>query len=166
MSRNQRVVLLALAAVVLVVAFVLARQSGDDEGSSTATVPTTAQTQPAEPAEPAGDAGSEADAEAEATEAEESTPSEPAEPAPPLVRAEGGQPVGGVQELGYDKGEQVDFRVRSDTDEELHIHGYEVTKALPAGKAVRVRFPADIEGRFEIELHGAAVQIAQLEVQP
>ncbi|HEY8584314.1 MAG TPA: hypothetical protein VIL49_15260 [Capillimicrobium sp.] len=170
MSRNQRFALLALAVVVLVVGFVVARSAGDDdEPSQSASVPAAAQTQPPEPAEPADGAGSEAGAEAEATEeeeADEAQPSEPAEEAPPLIRTEGGQPVGGVEELSYALGDEVDFRVRSDVDEELHVHGYEIVEPLPAGKAVRVRFPADIDGRFEIELHGAGSQIAELEVQP
>lgn len=159
MSRNARALVLALAAVALVVGFVIAQRSGDDDSDdATATATQTV-------AETAGAETGAADA-AEPGAADDAGPPEEPEPKPPLVRVEGQQPVGGVQELVFHQGDVVDFRVRSDVDEELHVHGYDVTKALPAGKAVRVRFPADIEGRFEVELHGAHVQVARLEVQP
>lgn len=159
MSRNARALVLALAVVVLVVGFVVAQQAGDDDDSSSASS-TVTQSQPA--GEEAAKPEASGTGKAEAPEAEP----EPAEPKPPLVEVVGAQPVGGVQELVFEEGGEADFRVRSDIDEEIHVHGYDVTKALPAGKTVRVRFPADITGRFEVELHGAAVEIARLEVQP
>jgi major membrane immunogen (membrane-anchored lipoprotein) len=77
-----------------------------------------------------------------------------------------GKPVGGVQQLEYDAGEQVRFAVRSDAADEVHVHGYDVTERLPAGQAVRISFPAEIEGIFEVELHGSEMQIAELRVNP
>lgn len=162
MSRKQRSLVLVLAVVVLVVGFVIARQAGDDDESTT-TAGTVAQTVPAEASEPEGGAGDETGAEAEATEPEAA---KPAKPRPPLVEVAGGQPVGGVKELGYDRGDLVDFRVRSDVADEIHVHGYDVEQELPAGEAVRIRFPADIDGRFEVELHESGAQIVELEVQP
>ncbi|HEU4656192.1 MAG TPA: hypothetical protein VFR97_01640 [Capillimicrobium sp.] len=164
MSRTQRSLVLALAVVVLVVGFVIARSAGDDDGdgasSTTATTAAQAQTQAAAPE---GEAGSEADAKAEATEDEATAP---AEPKPQLIVVKGGAPVGGVARLEATKGDRVEFRVRSDAPDELHVHGYEIEEELPAGRTVDVSFPADIDGRFEIELHGSETQIAELEVQP
>jgi hypothetical protein len=80
-----------------------------------------------------------------------------------------GKPVGGVQELTYNKGDQVNIEVILDQPaEEVHVHGYEIEK--PAQKSpVRFSFPADIDGVFEIEVHeegGGDVQIAELTVNP
>jgi hypothetical protein len=158
MSRTMRAAVLALAVAVLVVGFVIAQQAGDDDASGGATV---AQTQQAEQ-QP--EAGSDDGLEAGRTPAEQEAT--PITPEPPLVRVRGGEPVGGVQQLAFDKGDRVDFRVRADAADEIHVHGYDVVRQLPAGETVRIRFPADIDGRFEVELHGTGTQIARLEVQP
>lgn len=78
----------------------------------------------------------------------------------------GGEPVGGVEELEYDAGEQVRFRVRSDVADEVHVHGYDVEEEIPAGGTASLSFPADIEGIFEVELHESEAQIAELRVNP
>jgi hypothetical protein len=74
--------------------------------------------------------------------------------------------VGGVEELEFDKGDQVRFVVRSDVADEVHVHGYDKTEDVPAGGSVRFSFPADIEGVFEIELEGRGEPIAELRVNP
>jgi hypothetical protein len=77
-----------------------------------------------------------------------------------------GEPVGGVQELEYSAGEQVRFDVRSDVADEIHVHGYDLMKDVPAGGSVSFSFPAEIEGIFEVELEGRKEQIAELRVNP
>ena len=42
----------------------------------------------------------------------------------------------------------------SDVADEIHVHGYDLKKDVPAGGSVRFSFPASIEGVFEIELEG------------
>jgi hypothetical protein len=78
------------------------------------------------------------------------------QPGPAIERivVRGGKPLSGVKRLEYKKGERVRFSVRSDAADEVHVHGFDVTKALPANRNVRFTFPADIEGVFEVELHG------------
>ncbi|HEX2096805.1 MAG TPA: hypothetical protein VHF50_05490 [Solirubrobacterales bacterium] len=87
-------------------------------------------------------------------------------PAVPTIVVRAGKPVGGVRELDFDAGGTVRFAVRSNTVDELHIHGYDVERQLPAGRTVRVEFPASIEGIFEAELHGSGEQIAELRINP
>lgn len=77
-----------------------------------------------------------------------------------------GEPVGGVQELEYSAGEQVRFTVRSDVADEIHVHGYDLMKDVPAGGSVSFSFPAELEGIFEVELEGLKEQIAELRVNP
>jgi hypothetical protein len=89
-----------------------------------------------------------------------------AKPVVPAIVVRDGAPVGGVQELSFEAGERIRFDVRSDSADELHVHGYDVERALPAGRTVRVDFPASIEGLFEAELHGSGEQIAELRIEP
>ena len=89
------------------------------------------------------------------------TPTPTPKPQPPLLQ------TGKVTKLRFEQGGTVRFRVRSEGTEEIHVHGYDVTKAIPAGnKPVTVSFPAEITGIFEIELHGTGEQIGQLRVDP
>jgi plastocyanin len=77
-----------------------------------------------------------------------------------------GEPVGGVQELEYTAGEQIRFTVDSDVADEVHVHGYDLMKDVPAGGSVSFSFPAEIEGIFEVELEKHQEQIAELRVNP
>jgi hypothetical protein len=161
MSRNQRIALLGLAAVVLVVAFVIARSSGDEDSEdstqarTTATTPasTTADTQPS-------------DEDVPPAETDSAQTEEPAEPQVPTIRVRDGKPVGGVEELRFQKDEQIAFDVRSNQTTEIHVHGYDITKVVPGGGVARFRFKATIEGIVEVEDHGTGELIAELEVRP
>ena len=84
----------------------------------------------------------------------------------PTIVVENGEPVGGVQELEYSAGDQIRFEVDSDVADEIHVHGYDLMKDVPAGGSVSFSFPAEIEGIFEVELEGRKEQIAELRVNP
>jgi len=84
----------------------------------------------------------------------------------PTVVVRDGEPVGGVQELEYSAGEQIRFRVSSDKVEEIHVHGYDIAKNVPAGGTVEFDFPAELEGIYEAELEGLGVQIVELRINP
>ena len=81
-------------------------------------------------------------------------------PKPPLLTANSGKTV------RANKGEVVRFRARSKTAEQLHVHGYDILRALPAGRTVTVRFRASLEGIYEIELEGSHTPVGELEVRP
>ncbi len=84
----------------------------------------------------------------------------------PTIEVRDGEPVGGIEKIEVSAGEQVRFRVHSDVAEEVHVHGYDLMKDVPAGGTVEFDFPADIEGIFEAELEGVGVQILELRVNP
>ena len=63
------------------------------------------------------------------------------------------------------KGTQVRLKVTSDKADELHVHGYDLEKELPAGEQVTLDFTADQTGLFEIETHESGLQLVQLEVR-
>jgi heme/copper-type cytochrome/quinol oxidase subunit 2 len=79
---------------------------------------------------------------------------------------EDGQPVGGVRRIEVDEGDRIAFSVRSDVADEVHVHGFDFHKDVPAGGSVRFSFPATITGVFEVELEAAKVQLASLTVNP
>ena len=146
MSRGQRFTYLGIAAAIAVVAVILLAGGGGEtdagnDSAATATATATADTGGAP--------------------AEESTPTPtPTPKPPPLLRP------GRERALTVEQGKTVRFRVRSGVDEEVHVHGYNITKALPAGKTVTVSFKGDIPGIFEVELHGSGALLAQLKVVP
>jgi FtsP/CotA-like multicopper oxidase with cupredoxin domain len=149
MSRGARLGFLAVAVIILLVAFLMLRPSSDDPETTadapTAT-PTLADTSTPEPG---------------ATETPTPTPTpKPTVDSGPLLTG------GKVQKIRVDKGETVRFRVRSSKDEEVHIHGYDIKKNVKAGQTVRVSFKATIDGIFEIEFEDSATQIAELRVDP
>jgi hypothetical protein len=85
---------------------------------------------------------------------------------PVEISVQGESPVGGVQDITVKQGERVRFTVRSDTAQEIHVHGYDFHKDVPANGSVNFDFPAKINGIFEIELEKPGVQIASLRVNP
>ena len=146
MSRSQRLTFLAVAAAIAVVAvavLLIAGGGGDDEQQAGATA---TQAPTATPTEPAGTA----------TPTATATP----EPQPPLVTA------GKITNLRFKQGQTVAFRVRADTTDEVHVHGYDIGKEVDAGGSVGFDFPATIEGVFEVELESRGEQILELRVNP
>jgi hypothetical protein len=84
----------------------------------------------------------------------------------PTIVVRNGEPVGGIEELEYSAGEEIRFRVSSDQAEEIHVHGYDLSKDVPAGGTVEFDFPAELEGIYEAELEELGVQIIELRVNP
>lgn len=149
MRKGQRFTFLAIAALIAIVAVVVLAGSGGDESGDSGE-PAAATATPSATQEP-----QEASPQATETPTHEPTP----EP-PPLVRS------GRVTKLEATEGKTVRFRVRSDTDEEIHVHAYDIDRDIPAGKTVDVAFKADITGVIEIEFHGSGETIAELKVEP
>lgn len=149
------IVVAALAAAVALF-FVLA---GGDDGAATAGSQT-----------PQPEAGNQSIAPSAATKPQSApaTTASPAKPRPRVGRifVRGGRPAGGVRRFEFKRGERVRFAVYSDAADEVHIHGFDIRKAVPARRLVSFSFPADIEGVFEVELHGAHAQIAELRIGP
>ena len=157
MSSRARLLLVLVTAVALAGGFVLASGVAEEEGSSTPAAATATTRE-----EPDATTQAQTGAPETETQARET----PAAPRIPTLVVEGGRPRDEARELTFAKGERVRFRVRSDVAEELHIHGYDRYVDVAPGRTATVSFPATIEGIFEIELHGAGVQLASLRVEP
>ena len=90
----------------------------------------------------------------------------PAEPAFEEIRTADGLAVGEVRTVSVESGATVRLAFRSDAPGEVHIHGYDRYVDVKAGRTVRTRFPAELEGIFEMEDHGSGALLAKLRVEP
>ena len=82
------------------------------------------------------------------------------------VSVVGGKPDGGVQHLTVDQGDEVTVHVTSDgVEDEVHVHGYDLSQDVSPSEPAEITFTADIAGRFEIELEEAGTPIGELEVR-
>ena len=81
------------------------------------------------------------------------------------IRVVGGKPDGGIVRQTVDKDARVVVVVTSDTADEVHIHGYDISADVEAGATVEIPFVADTPGRFDIELENLGVQLAEITVQ-
>jgi hypothetical protein len=145
MTRAQRLTFLGIAVVIAVVAVILLASGGDETDNAA----NSAQTATPTPTATAADG----------EETPSATPTPTPKP-PPLLQA------GKVRKLTFDQGDTVRLRVRSDTAEEIHVHGYDITKEVAPNQTATVSFKASITGIFEIEFHGSGTQIAELKVEP
>ena len=122
----------------------------------------------AEQAPPAGTTS--ATTEGGTTTTETAPPSQTTTKAAPLpqrviVVVENGLPADGIVRPKVRKGERVILVVSSDVADEVHVHGYDVSRPVAAGGTARLEFVASIPGRFEVELEERGVPIAELTVQ-
>ena len=81
------------------------------------------------------------------------------------IRVVDGRPQGGIARPSVEKNERVVLVVRSDTADEIHLHGYDVSREIAAGGQARIAFVATIPGRFEVELEQSGTQLAELTVR-
>lgn len=155
MNAKQRVIPIALAVLVAVIAIVLLLPEESSERADEPPAPAGQTGAAPPPGEQRGPTGAEA---------------EPP-PAPRRIAVVGGEVKGGVQEIEVTAGEVVLLVVSSDSPDDIHLHGYDIERAAAPGKPARFRFEADIEGAFEIESHvaedaGLEPVIANLVVAP
>ena len=79
------------------------------------------------------------------------------------VTVAGGSVEGGGRHA-VSLGDTVALVVRSDADDEVHLHGYDEYADVVADEASVLTFEATIPGVFEAELHDAGVPLVELEV--
>ena len=145
MTRNTRIALLAAAAVVAVVAIIIIGSGGDDNNDST----TAAQTTPAATVTGTGTS---------------TTP--PPKPSIQVITIKNGKAVGGVQTVSVKKGDRARFKVVSDADHEIHLHGFDIAKDVKAGGSVTYNVKTDAPGIYEFEIEDTKTKIGQVKVEP
>jgi hypothetical protein len=157
MSTASRLAILAAVVVVAAGGLLIAKSGGDNKTKSD----TTSASAPASPT------GTDTSSSTDTSNSTTSTTT-PKPAAPPVFRitVSGGKPVGGIEKIKVNKGDTINLVVKSDVADEIHIHGYDFHKNVAAGGTARFKFPATIDGSFEIELEGRKEQIAALTVEP
>ena len=145
MSTGARLGILAAIIIAAVVVLVAVGGGSDKKSSTTTTTATAARTTTGTSSAPTATTGT---------------------PPATVVVVKNAKPVSGVKKIEVNKGDQIKFVVKSDTADEIHVHGYDFHKDVPAGGQVAFSFPATIDGQFEVELENHKEQIAELTVQP
>ena len=138
MSGSQRLLLVAIAVVIAVGAVVIIGSGDSEEEPSTQAQKTTTQQETAKPVPPKAD----------------------------QIAVKGGRPVGGVKKVEAERGERVRVVVTADAPDEVHLHGYDMTRRVGPGRPARFSFEADAEGIFEMELHAGHTAVAEVVVGP
>jgi hypothetical protein len=148
-----RLLIAAAGIAVVVVLFLVFRPDGDDDSAnpppppSPPTTPTTVRETETRSVPPS------------------TTPRRPTVVQVPIV-VRGGKPVGGIKRVTVAKNRNVVLVVRSDVADEVHLHGYDISRDVTPGSPVRLPFRATIPGRFEAELEERGLQIADISVKP
>jgi hypothetical protein len=95
----------------------------------------------------------------------EPTTSEPEGPGPVRIAFEEGE-VTGPRRPQFTVRDRVVLIVRADVEDEVHVHGYDLTEDVAPGDPARILFTADSEGRFEVELEERHLPLTELVVEP
>ena len=147
MERGQRIALIGAALVVAAIAFILLQPDDSDDD-----------TEPTPGTTPATLRGGEPTA---------TVPAPEPKPEFERIRLAGGGVQGGERRITVSKDDVARIEVASDAPDEIHLHGYDVTKSVAPGKPARFRIDANIEGVFEIEAHDLGhLVIGTLVVEP
>jgi hypothetical protein len=98
---------------------------------------------------------------AQASNSKQSVAQPTDQPRNAVIRLRNGKPVGGIAKISVRKDQTVRLQIKTDSDVEIHLHGYDITKnALPAQPALFV-FKAKLEGVFEIEIHSHDQELSE-----
>jgi len=96
----------------------------------------------------------------------DTTTTETAKPTVVSIVVVDGVPKDGIVRESVNEGDRVVLVVNSDVADEIHVHGYDISREVAAGGTARLPFTATIPGQFEVELESRGVPIADLTVNP
>ena len=81
------------------------------------------------------------------------------------VDVRGGRVEPAPARVEVDPGTQVRLVLTSDADNELHVHGVELERAVTANQPLTVTFIADQAGVYDVELHDPQLLLFKLAVR-
>jgi plastocyanin len=84
----------------------------------------------------------------------------------PVITIKNGKVVGGVQTVTVKQGDRARFKVVSDADHEIHLHGFDIAKDVKAGGSVTYNVKTDAPGLYEFEIEDTGTKIGQVKVEP
>jgi len=96
----------------------------------------------------------------------EATTTEAAPEGPRQIRIayRSGELSGDTGTVRVAKGDRIRLIVRADVEEEVHVHGYDLSAAVAPQHPARIDFVADQPGTFTIELEHLQLHILRLRV--
>jgi cytoskeletal protein RodZ len=153
-----------IGAGVVALAVVLFLVFRPDDSDNTADTTATPSVQTTTSVETTTEATTESTTTVETTTEEVTTTAPADQPQRIVVNVENGQPVGGVKQVPVDEGSQVVLIVRADVEDEVHLHGYDLSADVAPGQPARITFTANVVGEFEAELEERAVPLVELVV--
>jgi New glue family protein len=156
MGAAGRLLVIAAAVATAVVLFVVLRDGNGESGPTTSTEPTTSESTTETQTGPT------------ATDSTTS-PTTTTQPEPQRRRIRLTIPAGGpegIRRIEVEQGERIVLLIRSGVTDHAHLHGYDLMAHVGPGTVARIRFRADIPGRFELELEERGQQFAELTVAP
>ncbi|GAB3434590.1 hypothetical protein GCM10027517_02840 [Phycicoccus ginsengisoli] len=62
-------------------------------------------------------------------------------------------------------GETITLVVTSDHADQLHVHGFDIERQLPAGRPVSVELTGQSPGVYEVETHEPGLRLLKLAVR-
>lgn len=74
--------------------------------------------------------------------------------------------VKGDRQISVPVDTELMLEVKADVDEEIHVHGYDITAEVSAGSPAEITFVADTPGTFEVEFEGSGLLLTEIEVTP
>jgi hypothetical protein len=81
------------------------------------------------------------------------------------VRVAGGKVETAERRVTVSRGDRVRVQVESDQADEVHVHGFDLSKQVGPGKPATVEFTANLPGVWEVELEDAKRKLFDLEVR-
>ena len=78
---------------------------------------------------------------------------------------ENGAVRGGPQVMRAGAGDTVRIEIRSDAEDEVHVHGIDAEAEIAAGRTTALSFAVDARGSYEVELHDSGVVLGSVEVR-
>ena len=136
--------LASAGAILAVVLFVVLRPD-DDESTAPTTTPTVTT----------------------ATAPKTTAPTAPVQEVTPVrITFRDGRVVGGIRHARVQRGDRVRLVVRADLADEVHLHGYDISRMIRPGAPTLIVFNASGAGVFEVELEERKIPLAEIEVRP
>lgn len=81
------------------------------------------------------------------------------------ITIEDGKVVDDPGRVTVSVGDHVELHVSADVSDEVHVHGYDVLRAVEPGEPATVSFVADVPGQFEAKLEEHHQTILELQVR-
>ena len=82
------------------------------------------------------------------------------------ITIKNGEIVSGEKTVSVIQGENIMIELTTDVEDEIHLHGYDISVRITPHDPAVLQFTADKTGRFSYELEHAGIELGAIEVNP